>query len=38
MFAGGGLGWFEAQAKRGDYVLPPAAPGTRPDLSGLSCR
>jgi len=38
MFAGGGLGWFEAQAKRGDYALPPAAPGTRPDLSGLSCR
>src|SRR5271165_1183533 len=38
MFAGGGLGWFEAQAKRGDYALPPTAPGTRPDLSGLSCR
>jgi hypothetical protein len=38
MFAGGGLGWFETQAKRGDYALPPAAPGARPDLSGLSCR
>jgi Protein of unknown function (DUF3095) len=38
MFAGGGLGWFETQAKRGDYALPAAAPGTRPELSGLSCR
>jgi Protein of unknown function (DUF3095) len=38
MFAGGGLAWFEARAKRGDYALPPAASGARPDLSGLSCR
>lgn len=38
MFAGGGLTWFEAQAKQGAYALPPAAPGARPDLSGLSCR
>ena len=38
MFAGGGLTWFEAEAKRGNYALPPAAPGARPDLSGLSCR
>ncbi len=38
MFAGGGLTWFEAEAKRGNYALPPPAPGTRPDLSGLSCR
>ena len=38
MFAGGGLSWFEAEAKRGNYALPPAAPGARPDLSGLSCR
>jgi hypothetical protein len=38
MFAGGGLAWFEAQAKRGDYALEPAAPGARPDLSNLSCR
>jgi hypothetical protein len=38
MFAGGGLAWFEAQAKAGAYALPPAAPGARPDLSDLSCR
>jgi hypothetical protein len=38
MFAGGGLTWFEAEAKRGKHALPPAAPGARPDLSGLSCR
>jgi hypothetical protein len=38
MFAGGGLGWFEAQAKLGEYALDPAPPGTRPDLSDLSCR
>ena len=38
MFAGGGLTWFEAEAKRGRFALPPAAPGAKPDLSGLSCR
>jgi Protein of unknown function (DUF3095) len=38
MFAGGGLTWFEAEAKRGRYALPPAPPGLKPDLSGLSCR
>ena len=38
MFAGGGLAWFEAEAKRGGHLLAPAAPGTRPDLSDLSCR
>src|ERR1700735_5929681 len=38
MFAGGGLTWFDAAAKRGDYALPSAEPGARPDLSGLSCR
>ncbi len=38
MFRGGGLAWFEARAKRGDYALPPAPPDARPDLSGLSCR
>jgi hypothetical protein len=38
MFAGGGLSWFEAEAKRGRYALPPAAAGAKPDLSGLSCR
>src|SRR5271165_3245810 len=38
MFSGGGLGWAEAAMKEGRYAVPPAAPGTRPDLSGLSCR
>jgi hypothetical protein len=38
MFAGGGLTWFDTAAKRGAYALPPADPGARPDLSGLSCR
>ena len=38
MFAGGGLTWFDAAAKRGAYALGPAEPGARPDLSGLSCR
>jgi Protein of unknown function (DUF3095) len=38
MFAGGGLAWFETEAKRGRYALPAAAAGARPDLSGLSCR
>jgi hypothetical protein len=38
MFGGGGLTWFEAEAKRGRYALKPAAPGAKPDLSGLSCR
>jgi len=38
MFTGGGLSWFEEQAKRGGYALSPAPPGALPDLSGLSCR
>src|ERR1700744_1568294 len=38
MFSGGGLGWAEAAMKRGEFALQPAAPGTQPDLSGLSCR
>jgi hypothetical protein len=38
MFAGGGLTWFDAAAKRGAYALPLADPGVRPNLSGLSCR
>jgi hypothetical protein len=38
MFAGGGLTWFDAAAKRGAYALALAEPGARPDLSGLSCR
>ena len=38
MFAGGGLAWAEAAMKRGEFAVPPAPPGARPDLSGLSCR
>ncbi|WP_375461290.1 DUF3095 domain-containing protein [uncultured Enterovirga sp.] len=38
MFAGGGLAWAEEQLKQGRFALPAAAAGTRPDLSGLSCR
>jgi hypothetical protein len=38
MFSGGGLGWAEAAMKRGEFAVDAAAPGTQPDLSGLSCR
>jgi predicted NUDIX family NTP pyrophosphohydrolase len=38
MFAGGGASWAEAEMKAGRYAVPKAAPGTRPDLTGLSCR
>jgi DUF3095 family protein len=38
MFSGGGLGFAEAAMKRGEFAVEPAAPGTQPDLSGLSCR
>jgi hypothetical protein len=38
MFSGGGLGWADAAMKRGEFAIEPAAPGTQPDLSGLSCR
>jgi len=38
MFAGGGLSWLDAAAKAGRFALAPAPPGTRPDLSHLSCR
>jgi len=38
MFAGGGVSWAEAQMKAGRFDLPAAAPGTQPDLTGLSCR
>lgn len=38
MFSGGGLAWAETAMKRGDFALPAASPGTRPDLTGLSCR
>jgi hypothetical protein len=38
MFSGGGLGWADAAMKRGEFAVSAAAPGTQPDLSGLSCR
>lgn len=38
MFAGGGAAWAEAQLKDGKIDLPEAAPGSRPNLTGLSCR
>jgi hypothetical protein len=38
MFAGGGASWAEAQMKAGKYAIEPAPAGTRPDLTGLSCR
>ena len=37
MFAGGGLRWAERQIKLGQFTLPPAPEGARPDLTGLSC-
>jgi hypothetical protein len=38
MFTGGGLAYAEAAMKEGRFAVAPAPPGTRPDLSGLSCR
>ena len=38
MFAGGGLAWAEREMKLGRFAVPPAPAGTRPDLTGLSCR
>lgn len=38
MFSGGGLAYAERRMKEGAYTLPPAKPGTLPDLTGLSCR
>jgi Protein of unknown function (DUF3095) len=38
MFSGGGLGWAETAMKRGEFAVAAAAPGTQPDLTGLSCR
>ena len=38
MFSGGGLAWADRAMKQGRFAVSPAAPGTRPDLSGLSCR
>jgi hypothetical protein len=38
MFTGGGLAWADRALKAGRYAVAPAAPGVRPDLTGLSCR
>jgi hypothetical protein len=38
MFAGGGAAWATAAMKAGRFAVPAAAPGERPDLTGLSCR
>ncbi len=38
MFSGGGLAWADRAMKQGRYAVAPAAPGTRPDLTGFSCR
>jgi hypothetical protein len=38
MFDGGGIAWAERRMKEGAIALAAALPGTRPDLSGLSCR
>jgi hypothetical protein len=38
MFSGRGLQWAEDQMKQGNNLIAPAPPGTRPDLTGLSCR
>ncbi len=38
MFSGGGTSWAEKNMKMGRFGIEKAAPGTRPDLTGLSCR
>lgn len=38
MFAGGGSAWAEAEMKAGRFAVAPAPPGSRADLTGLSCR
>jgi hypothetical protein len=38
MFTGGGASWAEAEMKAGRFRIDPALAGTRPDLTGLSCR
>lgn len=38
MFAGGGMTHAEDLLKSGEIAVPEAPPGTRPDLTGLSCR
>ena len=38
MFNGRGLKWAEDRMKQGENIIAPAPSGTRPDLTGLSCR
>ncbi|WP_320194834.1 DUF3095 domain-containing protein [Agrobacterium rosae] len=38
MFTGGGNNWADEQMKQGRYLVDAAAHGSRPDLTGLSCR
>lgn len=38
MFSGGGASWAEAEMKAGRYQIEAAPTGSRPDLTGLSCR
>ena len=38
MFSGGGLAWAERRMKQGAFAVAPAVAGSRPDLTGLSCR
>jgi Protein of unknown function (DUF3095) len=38
MFAGGGSAWAESQMKQGAFAVDMAPPGSKPDLTGLSCR
>src|SRR5712691_3308471 len=38
MFSGGGLAWADRAMREGRYSVAAAAPGVRPDLTGLSCR
>ncbi|MBL8583756.1 MAG: DUF3095 domain-containing protein [Rhizobiaceae bacterium] len=38
MFNGGGSSWAEAEMKAGRFLVTAASQGTRPDLTGLSCR
>lgn len=38
MFAGGGSAWAEARMKQGRFAVAMAPPGSKPDLTGLSCR
>lgn len=38
MFSGGGLSWFAARVKEGQYLLKSMPENPLPDLSGLTCR